>query len=167
VGSRREVVYHCVAGDPADLERFRTAFTKAPVSDSLRASAALVSSKLGPDEIRHRVRESLGPAEVAVVLLRDDTWRRRHVDWEIAAALSPPRAGLVGIYLPRVESDPSACPLPPRLGDNLRFGYASVHPWSDDPVELKHWLQQAIIRSWSPSIPHDNSRPLLGEDLAA
>ena len=114
---------------------------------------------LKTETIRRRIREGfIADASVTIVLVGPGTWRRKHVDWEIAASLghthSNPRCGLLGIILP---NHPDTRPgylrgnlMPARLYDNARpdVGYATMHRWSAlrGTRELRWWIHQAFQR---------------------
>jgi hypothetical protein len=60
---------------------------------------------LKTDTLRQKIRdEYLRDSTVTVVLIGAETWKRKHVDWEIAASIRHtqynPRSGLMGIILP-------------------------------------------------------------------
>ena len=114
---------------------------------------------LKTETIRRRIRERfIADASVTIVLIGPGTWRRKHVDWEIAASLrhtrSNPRCGLLGIILP---NHPDTRPghlrgnlMPARLYDNARkdIGYATMHRWAalKGTRELRWWIHQAFER---------------------
>lgn len=107
-----------------------------------------------------------GQADVLLVLIGADTWRRRLVDWEIAAALRQPAAGLCGLLLPtyrRPDRDSwSRYTLPPRLYRNVAVGYARLHSWPEDAGCLDRWIRDAADRRAS-RLP-DNGGSLLRHD---
>ena len=60
---------------------------------------------LRTETLRQKIRdEYLRDSTVTVVLVGADTWKRKHVDWEIGASIRHtqynPRSGLLGIILP-------------------------------------------------------------------
>ena len=58
------------------------------VMDSRSVKIGAIPNGLTLDEISRRVRDDyLSDSTVTVVLVGKDTWRRKHVDWEIAATL--------------------------------------------------------------------------------
>lgn len=135
-----------------------------------------IEAGLTTETIRQRIRNQyLRDCSVTVVLIGVDTWRRKHVDWEIGATLRHteynPRGGLVGIFLPSYESahsdsfqawddgtieyDPYT--IPPRVHDNVQCEFASLHRWSNDPDEVQDWIHAAYNRK-SRIVP-DNSYP--------
>lgn len=134
------------------------------------------------DAVHERIRDDvLGDTGVTVVLVGTQTWQRKHVDWEIGATLrdtrKSPRGGLVGILLPSYQNanggtlkisgegevtDYNPCTIPPRLHDNVKCGYATLHPWSEDPEHVRRWIHEAYIRK-SRVVP-DNSYPAFGKN---
>lgn len=105
------------------------------------------SSLVSVDRIRQIIRdEYLRDTTVTVVLIGTETWKRKHVDWEIGSSLRHTmynsRSGLIGIFLPSYpliwnnftrswEYDIHT--IPPRLYDNIENGFATLHKWSTDP----------------------------------
>jgi MTH538 TIR-like domain (DUF1863) len=85
-----------------------------------------------------------------IVLIGQNTWGRRFVDWEIDITLEK-RHGLLGILLPRrlgLLGWPTVPP--PRFEDNLVSSYASLYSWNDiiaNPFALKRAVDLAISRS--------------------
>ena len=64
-----------------------------------------INPNLKTDTIRQKIRdEFLRDSTVTVVLIGAETWKRKHVDWEIGASIRDtkfnPRSGLLGILLP-------------------------------------------------------------------
>lgn len=127
---------------------------------------------LSTDATRQRIREEyLRNTSVTVVLVGARTWQRKHVDWEIGASLRHtafnPRSGVLGILLPTYPGYPrqyNPHTIPPRLHDNLECGYATLHPWSDDPAQVKTWIHQAFARR-NEVLP-DNSRTQFARNRA-
>lgn len=114
---------------------------------------------LPAETIRQKIRdEYLRDTSVTVVLVGALTWQRKHVDWEIGSSIrdtaTNPRSGLLGIVLPsyfnayfagRTEKyDPWT--IPPRLHDNIQAGFATIHPWSEDPALVQDWIHKAYLR---------------------
>lgn len=132
---------------------------------------------LPTETIRQKIRDQhLRDASVKVVLVGAETWKRKHVDWEISSTLRDtarnPRGGLVGILLPsyydtylrgrRGRYDPQT--IPPRVHDNLLAGFASLHDWSEDPNEIQTWVHEAYLRK--SRITPDNGRDLCRNNRA-
>ena len=101
-----------------------------------------IEPNLNTDTIRRRIREEyLRDSTVTVVLVGPETWKRKHVDWEISASIREtrlsPRSGLLGILLPNYPrasmNKYDSFTIPPRLHGNVKCGYAKVYNWSKDP----------------------------------
>lgn len=130
-----------------------------------------IDPNLPPDTIRQKIRDNhLRDTSVTVVLIGAETWQRKHVDWEIGSSIRHtdynPRSGLLGILLPAY---PRPAPgkynpytIPPRLHDNLKCGFASIHNWSEDAATVQDWIHQAYLRK-STKQP-DNSRASFGKN---
>lgn len=128
-----------------------------------------IDPTLPTETIRQKVRdEYLHDTSVTVVLVGALTWQRKHVDWEIGSSIrdtnSNARSGLVGILLPayyehhtqvsRGKYNPRT--IPPRLYDNIKCGFASIHHWSENAATVQDWVHQAYIRRTTAQ--PDNSR---------
>ena len=116
------------------------------------------------DTIRSTVRDKfLRDTSVTVVLIGKDTWRRKHVDWEIAGSIRQTqynsRTGLLGILLPTYpvpkNEKYNKCTIPPRLYDNVKCGFATIHSWSEYPQTVQKWIHNAFNKR--KSVQPDNS----------
>lgn len=121
---------------------------------------------LRTETIRQKIRdEYLLDSTVTVVLVGAETWKRKHVDWEIGASIRHtqynPRSGLIGIILPtyprldQAKYDPYT--IPPRLYYNIKGGFAEIYNWSEDAAVVQKWIHEAFNRR-NTVIP-DNSFP--------
>ena len=128
------------------------------------------------DTIRQNIRDNfVAPASVTVVLIGRCTWRRKHVDWEIAASLMQTeknhRCGLLGILLPDHpnfgERTYNKHLIPPRLADNCsgRDAFASIYDWPRpwDANAVRDWIDKAFTRRRRTPYPN-NSRPHFGRN---
>ncbi len=115
---------------------------------------------------RELIRERfLRNTTVTVVLIGKDTWKRKHIDWEISASIHDSslesRSGLIGILLPSHEDYGTGhinpFTLPPRLHDNMRCGYAKLYEWNDNPEEIQEWIHEAFMNRYK--LHPDDSRP--------
>lgn len=127
-----------------------------------------INPNLQTDTIRQKIRdEYLRDSTVTVVLVGSETWKRKHVDWEIASSIRSTqynlRSGLLGILLPsypRPYNEPTNYihnTIPPRLYDNIECGFAKIYNWSNDPASVQNWIHEAFQRR--NSINPDNSYP--------
>ena len=117
------------------------------------------------DTIRRIIRdEYIGDATVTVVLIGTDTWRRKHVDWEIGSSIRDtkknPRTGLLGILLPTyplVNGEYNEHTIPPRLWYNVVCEFAKIYTWSQDPNANQNIIHDAYKKR--DKINPDNSYP--------
>ncbi|MEM9888435.1 MAG: TIR domain-containing protein [Bacteroidota bacterium] len=128
-----------------------------------------IDINLKTDTIRQKIRDVyLRDSTVTVVLIGSETWKRKHVDWEIGASIRHtqfnPRMGLSGILLPSYNTHYGIqygkfnhCSIPPRLSDNIKRGYANIYDWSDNPQTVQAWIHTAF-ENRNKIIP-DNSYP--------
>ena len=125
-----------------------------------------IDDSLSTETIARKIRdEYIRDATVTIVLIGRETWKRKHVDWEIYSSLRDtkrnPRTGLLGILLSSYSvpwgrwdtqwSDPPRSQywpynIPPRLWDNVRCGYAKVRPMPTSSWELQEWIHEAFLR---------------------
>lgn len=121
---------------------------------------------LRTETLRQKIRdEYLRDSTVTVVLIGAETWKRKHVDWEIGASIRRtqynPRSGLIGIILPtyprvdRTKYDPYT--IPPRLHYNIECGFATIDNWSEDAAIVQKWIHEAFKRR--DRVNPDNSFP--------
>jgi hypothetical protein len=130
-----------------------------------------IDTSLPTGTIRQRIRDKyLRDTSVTVVLIGRETWKRKHVDWEIGSSLRNtklnPRSGLIGIILPSYPRPSPGhydhCTIPPRLWDNVECEYAGVYGWTEDPEVLADLIHEAYKRK-SKVLP-DNSRDQFGRN---
>lgn len=160
------VSYHH-ANDQWDREQFETLFSSyygVMITKSVQIGE--INPLLPTERIRQKIRdEYLRDSTVTVVLIGKETWKRKHVDWEIASSIRHTklnsRSGLVGIFLPdhpdygRDKYNPYI--IPPRLHYNSKCGYAALYDWSDEPIKVHTRIKNAFDRRFS--IEPDNSYP--------
>lgn len=124
---------------------------------------------LPTENIRQRIRDQyLRDSTVTVVLIGTETWKRKHIDWEIASSIRNtkynPRSGLLGIILPTYhqyygieKGKYEHCTIPPRLYDNIKCGYANIYEWNTDPYTVQQWIHEAF--KMKDKTNPDNSYP--------
>ena len=133
------------------------------IMDSRAVSTGDIDPNLNNDHILKIIRDKyLLDSSVTLVLIGENTYKSKFVDWEIHASLKDRgqigRSGLLGIFIPGITN---GCKnnknlIPARLGDNIKFGYASCHEWTEDPNQLQEWIHEAFkARTKQPK----NSRP--------
>ncbi|OIP53333.1 MAG: hypothetical protein AUK31_01680 [Fibrobacteres bacterium CG2_30_45_31] len=119
------------------------------------------------ERIRQKIRdEFISDATVTLVLISPDTWKRKHVDWEISSSIrdtkNNPRNGLLGILLPNYQYTMDGCSyadikrtesgrlynpftIPPRLFENVQCGYAKIYSWPATYNDVKKWIHDAYL----------------------
>lgn len=114
-----------------------------------------IDLSLKTETVRQKIRdEYLRDSTVTVVLIGSETWKRKHVDWEIGSSIRQTqynsRSGLLGIILPSYpRSDTSKYDpytLPPRLYDNINCGFATIHNWTTNATQVQRWIHEAFER---------------------
>ena len=134
--------------------------------DSKSVQIGDIDPSLKTETVRQKIRdEYLRDSTVTVVLIGTETWKRKHVDWEIGASIRDtqynPRSGLIGIFLPshsdygRDGYNPYT--IPPRLHFNVEYGFAKLYDWNTNPDTVQSWIHQAFKRR--TEINPDNSFP--------
>ena len=112
--------------------------------------------------------EYLEDSSVLIVLIGPNTRGRKHVDWEISAALNMKvggYSGLAGILLPEFpltsDNKYQYDAIPPRLADNVKTGYAMVYTWAwlcADPQRVRDAIHAAYTARIGKAELIDNSR---------
>lgn len=128
-----------------------------------------INENLPTETIRQKIRdEYLRNSTVSVVLIGSETWKRKHVDWEIGSSIRQTqynsRSGLIGILLPSYleyygieHGKYDKYVIPPRLSDNIDNGFAKLYNWSNNPDDVQNWIHEAFQRR--NQINPDNSYP--------
>lgn len=151
------VSYHH-ANDQGYRDRFEKLFSGTyDIMVSKSVQIGDINVNLTTDTIRQKIRdEYLRDSSVTVVLIGSETWKRKHVDWEIGSSIRStlfnPRSGLLGILLPTYPR-PYGAPydyyphtIPPRLHYNIKCGFAKIYNWSEDPIAVHSWIHEAFER---------------------
>ena len=126
-----------------------------------------IDSDNSEEYIKRLIREQyLDDASVLVVLVGLNTRGRKHVDWEISAALNKKvggYSGLIGLLLPTHPDyrKKTYVPdlLPPRLSDNAETGFAKIYDWTTDLDAIYRHVHSAFLRRASDAKLIRNSRP--------
>lgn len=115
-----------------------------------------IDPNLPSERVRQIIRDKyLRDSTVTVVLIGSETWKRKHIDWEIAASIRNTqynsRSGLLGIILPsyhsnyRIENGQyKKSFIPPRLSDNIDCGFAKIYEWNTNPLIVQEWIHNAF-----------------------
>ncbi len=165
------ISYHH-ANDGYDKNEFERLFSGTyDILETKAVNDGDIDPNLKTETIRQKIRDNfISSASVTVVLIGSETWKRKHIDWEIASSISKtelnPCTGLLGILLPTYprngtpKYDP--CTIPPRLHDNIECGFAEIHNWSTDSNDVQSWIHEAFNRR--KQINPDNSRDMFGQN---
>ena len=146
-----------------------------------------IDDDLSDERIREIIRDNyLKDSSVTIVLVGKETWKRKHVDWEIYSSLydgpKNKRNGLIGILLPtyswlegmdineflanfsklkKTEDGDDYFPynIPPRLYDNIKTGYAKIYTWDNFVSNAEEYIHEAYLRKNDYNYKTDLSRP--------
>lgn len=150
-------------------KKFERIFNNIYVSKSVDIGD--IDPNLNTETVRRKIREEyLRDTSVTVVLVGKETWKRKHVDWEISASIRKtkmsPRSGLLGIILPThpnyQEEFYNSYIIPPRLYDNIKCKYAKIYDWSSNTNTVQNWIHQAFLRR--DTINPNNARLLFAKN---
>ena len=173
MGHQVFISYHHTYPDQDYRNRFENLFARQSLltSNNVFISRSVQMGDISPylptDTIRQKIRdEYLRKSTVTIVLIGENTWQRKHVDWEIGASIRQTirssRSGLLGIILPSHSSynnvsgfNPGI--IPPRLYDNYKRGYAKIYNWTENKLSINKWIEDAY--SARSNIEPDNSYP--------
>ncbi|MDH7552614.1 MAG: TIR domain-containing protein [Spirochaetota bacterium] len=125
-----------------------------------------IDTDVSTEYIKRLIQQNyIKDTSVLVVLVGLKTWGRKHVDWEISAALNKKVGGysvLLGLCLPthpdygKDKYNPDI--VPPRLVDNLKSGNAKFYDWTEDEFKIKKWIEEAFQVRIDKVDKIDNSR---------
>lgn len=154
--------YH--ADDQSYKEKFEELFGDIFINKSVGDGE--IDDDLSNEYIKRLIREGyITDTSVLVVLVGKNTHKRKHVDWEISAALSRKAggySGLIGLCLPDHpaygKKKYSQEDVPPRLVDNLISGYAKLYDWTTSPKIIKARIEDAFNARIDRKYKIDNSR---------
>ena len=119
------------------------------------------------ERIRQVIRDQyLSDSTVTIVLIGTETWKRKHIDWEIYSSMrnsaNNPRSGVIGLLLPtRTDYNTgqySPSTVPKRLTDNTENGFVKIYNWTASPDILQRLIHEAYLRK--SQINPDLSSPL-------
>lgn len=129
-----------------------------------------IDSDLNTEYVKQLIQKDyLDDASVVIVLVGPKTKGRKHVDWEISAALNKKigaYSGLFGILLPDFllsgDNRYQYEDIPARLADNVKSEFACVYTWSSlcfDEEAVKNAIHIAFNARVDKSHKINNSRP--------
>ena len=124
-------------------EQFEKDFKDLFINESVKDGE--YDEDLSDTYIKRLIREEkISKSTVVVVLIGSETYKRKHVDWEIYAGLTEKvggRSGLIGIILPTYYNNIDNClyslsggeynedTIPKRLLDNVKTDFAEIYTW--------------------------------------
>lgn len=132
-------------------DRFERLFHDLIVSKSVNDGD--IDSDSSDEYIKQLIqKEYLYDVTVLVVLLGAKTFCRKHVDWEISAALNyrvgDKYSGLIGILLPSHPdyntNQYKRANLPQRLAANIDSRYAKIYNWTEDRAKMQAYIEEAF-----------------------
>jgi hypothetical protein len=131
-----------------------------------------IDTDVSTEYIKRLIQQGyISDTSVILVLVGANTWGRKHVDWEISAALSKKvggYSGLLGLCLPTHpdyhKDTYKADIIPPRLVDNLTTGYAKLYDWTTNETSIKKWIEDAFEARITRVDKIDNSRLQFGNN---
>lgn len=150
-------------------EAFEKTFSQLFIHKSVQLGD--ISSDVSTEYIKQLIqKEYLSDSSVLIVLFGPNTVGRKHVDWEISAALSKKvggYSGLIGIALPTLLLSNTGGifhkDIPPRLLDNITSGYAKLYTWMQiyktDGTMIKSAVEKAFQDRVNFANKIVNSRP--------
>lgn len=145
--------------------RFETLFSHLFINKSVKMGD--IVTDVSTEYVKRLIQLNyLSDTSVLVVLIGAKTYCRKHVDWEISAALSKKvggYTGLVGLILPSHpdygKDTYSSDNIPSRLAENLASGYAKLYDWSENTESLKMRIDSAFNSKKSSSHLIKNTSP--------
>lgn len=102
------------------------------------------------DYVMRRIREYyITGTSCSIVLVGNESWGRKYIDWEIKATLDK-QHGLIGVQLPTLLSNSyGQVTVPARLSDNIDSGYALWVSWANFTASIsscREYIEQANCR---------------------
>jgi hypothetical protein len=145
-------------------QEFENKFAKIFINKSVQKGD--IDTDVSTEYIKRLIQKDyITDTSVLVVLIGPNTWGRKHVDWEISAAISKKiggYSGLLGIILPTHQNytTDSYTPdiVPTRLADNQKSGYAKIYNWTEDANKMKARIQDAFDARMARNNLIDNTR---------
>lgn len=103
------------------------------------------------DYVMRLIRENyITGTSCTIVLVGNNSWGRKYIDWEIKATLDK-QHGLIGVQLPTLQQNLYGnVNVPARLSDNIDSGYAVWVTWANftaSASSCKSYIEQANGRS--------------------
>jgi hypothetical protein len=127
-----------------------------------------IDTDISTDYIKKLIQDNhISDASVLAVLVGPKTYCRKHVDWEMSAALNKKvngYSGLIGLVLPThpayysLNDKYDESTVPERLNDNVVTGYAKVYRWTEDSAKMEKYIEEAFNARIDKNTLIDNSR---------
>jgi len=126
-----------------------------------------IERKIDSDDSEYQSRyireQHITGSSLTIVLCGAETWKRKHVDWEIYATLEKEHA-LLGVILPTCQKTPDGKVIvPDRLHQNCVTGYARFMDWSENPQAIASGI--SVARNAVSARLVNNSLPQMGKNL--
>lgn len=134
-----------------------------------------IDTDVSTDYIKRLIQqEYISDSSVLLMLIGPKTKCRKHVDWELSAALSTKvggSSGVAAILLPEITLLPNGKfdyeTVPARFADNQKTGYASAYSWqwaTESDENMRKIIETAFEAKGSKSALIDNSRLQMGRN---
>lgn len=127
-----------------------------------------VEHEIDSDDSEYQSRyireQHISGSGATVVLCGSETWKRKHVDWEIHATLEKKHA-LLGIILPaHIKNTAGQIIVPDRFNDNVQSGYAAWMHWSYQPNDVVAGIRRALALAQNTNVIA-NWREQMGKNI--
>lgn len=111
-----------------------------------------INTDVSTEYIKRLIQNNyISDTSVLVVLVGAKTYCRKHVDWEISAALSKKAGGYSGLIGLRLPTHPDFGKnnykpenIPSRLVENLESGYAKLYDWHENEISIQRIIDEAF-----------------------
>lgn len=134
-----------------------------------------IDTDVSTEYIKRLIQQDyISEASVLLVLVSPKTLCRKHVDWEISAALNKKiggYSGVAGIVLPKLQPMADGryanANLPARLVDNLSSGFARLWTWNyvtSSDANMKEMIEDAFSARISRAEKIENARIQMGKN---
>jgi hypothetical protein len=163
---RKSFISYYHKDNQKDKERFKNISSDLIVNKSVEDGD--IDADFSDEYIKQLIQNGyLKDTTVLVVLLGKNTKCRKHIDWEISAALNlkvgDGYAGLLGLILP---SHPeygtgkhTKSKHPERFINNVETGYAVIRDYTTDRKKLQEYIELAFSNRKAQSDKRINSKP--------
>lgn len=160
--------------DEMEVREFERRFHDAETFVSRSVNDGDIDPNFKTETTRRIIRDRfISDSTVTIILIGNNTWQRKHVDWEIGYSITQTsqnnRSGLIGILLPSYRPCQSLlcqrnttidgyvytpCNIPPRLQDNIVKRYAKIYGYPGSEQFLKEIIH-GVFSSRTTSQPNN------------